>query len=628
MTRNQIQWLVIGITLVGFALRIYHLDRLSFRGDEAITVSTWVSQPLLETLNSDVIIRDPQPPFAVALYRGWFLLVGSMTEFGIRLLPALLNTIGIPALYVLGKRLTNHRIGVYAACLWAVHPFLIWHSQDARNYAIWVVFSTLALWTALRALERRKRVDWLLYITFAAITAYIYYLELFLIFALNIYVLIYYWRNRPLLRNWFFSQIAIGLLLAPWYLQERLLFNDIYGGTTFPFDPTRTLTWIIPSLNFGRTISEGLMLNIWWLVLLLLILGVMVRWHHKHNAGLLLALTGFLPPILLGLVSLRMNVFTPRYILAVVPIYILIIVSLIDTLWRLSTPQIIRRALSLMLAGGWLVVIGYSLSNLYFSNDYAKTTDWRGLTDYLRANVSSNDIVLQAAADEAFTFYFGSLADFDRIPANPHQSTGEITRILQNAAANYASIWLVARTPGDWPNRNVGPDWLARNMQEVLATQIGEQPIDLPIQQYMPWQVQPEQIESTPLATFQGVAHLAGVQIIEPPEPTGELVIWVYWEPLDTTNNALKAFLHLVGPLNPATGTPLWAQDDHFPQDSRISTTIWDPTEIYRDVFKIPLAEVPPGQYMLHIGLYDPATGERIPTGSGDSYEISTLTLP
>ena len=54
-----------------------------------------------------------------------------------RLLPALANVLGIPALYAIGRLFGGHRIGLLAALLFALHPFEIWHAQDVRNYAIW-----------------------------------------------------------------------------------------------------------------------------------------------------------------------------------------------------------------------------------------------------------------------------------------------------------------------------------------------------------------------------------------------------------------------------------------------------------------------------------------------------------
>ena len=93
--------LLLVLILLGLALRLYRIDAVSFRGDEAFTVLNWVSKPIAETLQSEIPLRDPQPPLAFALFRGWALLFGT-SEFSKRVLPALFSLIGIPALYALG----------------------------------------------------------------------------------------------------------------------------------------------------------------------------------------------------------------------------------------------------------------------------------------------------------------------------------------------------------------------------------------------------------------------------------------------------------------------------------------------------------------------------------------------
>src|SRR5690606_3592397 len=133
MTHRQALLFLCGLILFGFALRIYRIDAVSFRGDEAFTVLHWVSRPLLETLRSEIPLADPQPPLAFALFRGWSLLFGT-GEFVMRMLPALLNTLGIAVMYVMGLRLGGRVMGVLAALLWAMHPFLVWHAQDTKAY--------------------------------------------------------------------------------------------------------------------------------------------------------------------------------------------------------------------------------------------------------------------------------------------------------------------------------------------------------------------------------------------------------------------------------------------------------------------------------------------------------------
>ena len=133
-----------------------------------------------------------------------------------------------------------------------------------------------------------------------------------------------------------------------------------------------------------------------------------------------------------------------------------------------------------------------------------------------------------------------------------------------------------------------------------------------------------------PLTTFSDVVTLIDAHVVTPPQPTGELTVWAYWQPLRQTDVPLKAFVHLIGPVNPDTSTPLWSQHDHEPQNGRISTATWQPDARYRDVFHLPgVASVPAGDYTLAIGLYDPNTGERLLTADGtDSYTIQTITLP
>ena len=56
--------------------------------------------------------------------------------------------------------LYDRRAGLAAAALGAVAPFPVWYSQEARMYAFFMLFATLALWMQVRALRRGSRADW------------------------------------------------------------------------------------------------------------------------------------------------------------------------------------------------------------------------------------------------------------------------------------------------------------------------------------------------------------------------------------------------------------------------------------------------------------------------------------
>src|SRR5690606_9405049 len=493
--------LLVAFVCCGFALRLYRINAVPLRGDEAFTVLNWMRQPLSETLEH-VATRDPQPPLAYVTYRLYALLVGD-SEYQVRFLPALLNVLGIPALYGLGNRLGGRRLGLLAALLWAVNPYQIWHAQDARNYAIWAALSPLSLWLALRALERRRFVDWAVYVLLACVTLYFYYLELFVVFALNLYVLLMYRHDRPLLLRWFASQVVIGLVLAPWYLQERLLIGSGYGGTATGFDPARLVTYFLPSLLFGENFANSLSTSdtlLFWGVLVgivsLLVFGWWLVWRGDRRKAVVVGLVGILPLMLLGIVSLKLNVFTPRYVLSVSPVYVVLVSVVLLKLWS-------DRKTKYVLTGGFfsvsLVVLFLNASSLidyYFVHDYAKSRDWRSLADYFAAWTQPEDLILNTSADEAFTFYhdeYNVPAEQIRLPDSGEQPIGEIESILNDAQHQYGGIWLAAQTPPNWRTAGVVEAWLAEHMQPVRMTSIA----GLRAQQFMSWEVEP--IEQPPL---------------------------------------------------------------------------------------------------------------------------------
>src|SRR5215475_9610603 len=129
------RWLVASLILLAFALRVYHLGSSSLRGDEAYTIRYW-TQPPAEVI-ANLADHEPHPLGAFFSFWAWKSLAGD-SEFAMRMLPALANIIGIAAMYALTRRLLkNDRAGLVVALLWSINPNLIWHSQDARNYAIW-----------------------------------------------------------------------------------------------------------------------------------------------------------------------------------------------------------------------------------------------------------------------------------------------------------------------------------------------------------------------------------------------------------------------------------------------------------------------------------------------------------
>jgi hypothetical protein len=84
--------------------------------------------------------------------------------------------------------------------------------------------------------------------------------------------------------------------------------------------------------------------------------------------------------------------------------------------------------------------------------------------------------------------------------------------------------------------------------------------------------------------------------------------VTLHWHALETPDKDYHTFVHLLD----AEGS-IVAQDDGVPGDGELPSRGWLPGEYLVDhrVLQLPF-DVADGVYTLGVGLYDPATGERL----------------
>lgn len=112
--------------------------------------------------------------------------------------------------------------------------------------------------------------------------------------------------------------------------------------------------------------------------------------------------------------------------------------------------------------------------------------------------------------------------------------------------------------------------------------------------------------------------------------PGERLFLDLYWRADGPVGANYVVFTHLVGAThNPATGNPVWAQDDHEPLRGGCPTSLWLPGRLLRDRYELALpADAPAGEYLLEVGMYRWDTGERLPvSGDGADSESRRILL-
>ena len=95
----------------------------------------------------------------------------------------------------------------------------------------------------------------------------------------------------------------------------------------------------------------------------------------------------------------------------------------------------------------------------------------------------------------------------------------------------------------------------------------------------------------------------------------GTVALTLYWQAQQPIEQRYKVFTHLLGEVfNADSGSFLWGQQDNEPVSGTRPTSTWRSGEVIVDRYAIPLSpSMPSGGYAIEVGLYDPATVERLP---------------
>jgi hypothetical protein len=127
-------------------------------------------------------------------------------------------------------------------------------------------------------------------------------------------------------------------------------------------------------------------------------------------------------------------------------------------------------------------------------------------------------------------------------------------------------------------------------------------------------------------AEFQSLAVLEGYTLQRADDA---LTIALVWRATHSPEVSYAAFVHL----SDGVGR-IWAQSDAVPANWTRPTTGWLPGEYILDTHTLTLPDdLPAGEYVLRVGLYDPQTGARVPAagagaGADQRVEIGSISLP
>lgn len=383
-------WPLAALTILAAVLRLPTLGQQSFWYDEAFTPVHVLHPSLWATLHS-VAHTENTPPL-------WYLVawvdsrVLGTGEIALRLPSALAGIATVPVAWAIGRELTHRRAtAIAAAGFVAVNPLLVWYSQEARAYALFVLLLAVAMLCFLRALDRPTPRCMAAFALSASLALLSHYFALFLLIPMVIWLA---WdrRSRRAALPAIGALALVGLALLPlisaqgghgtqwigrWALSSRLQAIPQYYLTGYSGAPLGHGVELLVALG----ILAGLGLGLWRVL------------TPREGRGALIALAvaagGILIPV--ALVAFGADYLAPRNLVAAtIPVTALIAVVVPSQ--RAGRAGI---ALATLIAVAFLAIsIDVPLS------PRLQRGDWRGLARTLSAPAGGGVVSLGWASAE------------------------------------------------------------------------------------------------------------------------------------------------------------------------------------------------------------------------------------
>ena len=163
-------WLVAGVVAVSAWLRFATLGAQSYWFDEAQAAHELHLS--LGAMLSSMVAHETNPPLYFVLGWAWAHTFGA-GEVALRSLSALAGTAAVVVAYLCGRELVSRPAGLLAAGLTALSPFMIWYSQEAREYMLLAALcgaSLLYFARTWRAPTRQNVAGWTVFSALAVLT--------------------------------------------------------------------------------------------------------------------------------------------------------------------------------------------------------------------------------------------------------------------------------------------------------------------------------------------------------------------------------------------------------------------------------------------------------------------------
>lgn len=360
------------ITLIAAFLRFHKLGEWSFWGDEIFTLGSKLDG-FIPSLSTRLIHATTS-----------YLVVD---EWNARLIPTLIGVVTIPVLFFFVAQIFGKSVGLISSALLAVSTWHIYWSQNARFYALLLLFYSLALLSFYLALDKDKPWYMLLSLIFWGLAVQERLLAIFFIPVVVIYLLALFilpFDKPPGLNIRNLAIYAVAGLVSLLFFTNPFLSNLSGWMTDFGRINNNPL-WLFSGFAYYVGIPVICMAGF----------GAIAMLIQKERAGLFFGLAAMIP-VLSIMAASTFQYAANRYFFISLTSWIILASLAINELLKM------QKGKSQLLAVGVLVLIlGSSLSDdyLYFQYNNGNRENWRAAFEFIKQEEKAHDLIFLSDPD-------------------------------------------------------------------------------------------------------------------------------------------------------------------------------------------------------------------------------------
>lgn len=442
-SRTTVALLLLGMVGIIVLLALLFFLNQSLRLDEA--QSLWqTSRAPLDTIR--LVAGDVHVPLYHLLLHFWRLFVGDSVVIA-RLLSLLFLAISIPATYALGALAYNRRVGLFAAFLMAVSPFMNWYGNEIRMYTLFTLLVVLNQYCFLRIFLHRSAGAWWGYFVTALLGIFSHY---FFLLSLASQALFFIARRELFPRGSLKRFAAIALLLAVAYVPWLYVVQSTGTATNQQplLEPPTTVNLFSTFAQFLFGFQDDhvntIFLSLWPIGLVFAF--VALRDRRKASPAGLYFLTTILASVAIAFaVSATVRpVFVSRYLSFTIPSLYLLLAAHLDA----YAPRF--RAVSKFALGALMLA---TLVVEVVSTATPVKENYRQAAEYLNGHVAPQDVVAVSAPFTVYPveYYYRGPAPLETVPLWNRNQFGPIPSFsedrlpseVEQLTASHQNLWLL-----------------------------------------------------------------------------------------------------------------------------------------------------------------------------------------